>query len=72
MQATITTSRGAIKLNLFPEEAPVTVANFVNLASRGYYDGLRFHRVIERFMIQEPAPQNPSRTYWWKSVPING
>ena len=57
MQATITTSRGAIKLNLFPEEAPVTVANFVNLASRRYYDGLRFHRVIERFMIQGGCPR---------------
>ena len=57
MHATITTSKGAIKLNLFPEQAPVTVANFVNLAARGYYDGLRFHRVIANFMIQGGCPR---------------
>ena len=56
MQATITTSKGAIKLNLFPEQTPVTVANFVNLASRGYYDGLKFHRVIASFMVQGGCP----------------
>ncbi len=57
MQATITTSKGTIKLNLFPDQAPVTVANFVNLASRGYYDGLKFHRVLARFMIQGGCPR---------------
>ena len=57
MQATITTSKGAIKLNLFPEQAPVTVANFVNLATRGYYDGLKFHRVIANFMVQGGCPR---------------
>ena len=57
MQATITTSRGAIRLNLFPEQAPVTVANFVNLAARGYYDGLKFHRVLANFMIQGGCPR---------------
>lgn len=57
MHATITTSKGAIKLNLFPEQVPVTVANFVNLAARGYYDGLRFHRVIANFMIQGGCPR---------------
>ena len=57
MHATITTSKGAIRLNLFPEQAPVTVANFVNLAARGYYDGLRFHRVIANFMIQGGCPR---------------
>ena len=57
MHATITTSKGAIRLNLFPEQAPVTVANFVNLASRGYYDGLKFHRVIANFMIQGGCPR---------------
>ena len=56
MQAAITTNKGAIRLNLFPEKAPVTVANFVNLASRGYYDGLKFHRVIASFMIQGGCP----------------
>ena len=57
MQATITTSKGTIRLNLFPEQAPVTVASFVNLASRGYYDGLGFHRVIANFMIQGGCPR---------------
>ena len=57
MQATITTSKGAIRLNLFPEQAPVTVANFANLAARGYYDGLKFHRVIANFMIQGGCPR---------------
>ena len=57
MQATMTTSKGAIRLNLFPEQAPVTVANFVNLVSRGYYDGIKFHRVIANFMIQGGCPR---------------
>ena len=45
-----------IKLELYPEIAPNTVANFVSLASRGYYDGLIFHRVIPGFMIQGGDP----------------
>ena len=53
---TINTSKGAIKLSLFPDDAPVTCANFLNLASRGYYDGLKFHRVIPDFMIQGGCP----------------
>jgi peptidyl-prolyl cis-trans isomerase B (cyclophilin B) len=50
------TSKGDIKLKLFATQAPVTVANFVNLARRGYYDGLTFHRVIPDFMIQGGCP----------------
>lgn len=57
MRATITTNKGDIRLDLFHEQAPVTVANFVNLAARGYYDGLGFHRVIADFMIQGGCPQ---------------
>lgn len=56
INATIETSRGPIHLELFPDAAPVTVANFVNLARRGYYDGLKFHRVIADFMIQGGCP----------------
>ena len=56
-KATITTNRGDINLNLFEEHAPVTVANFVNLVQRGYYDDLIFHRVIDNFMIQGGCPQ---------------
>jgi peptidyl-prolyl cis-trans isomerase B (cyclophilin B) len=55
--ARIDTSKGAINLELFADQAPVTVASFVNLARRGYYDGLGFHRVIAGFMIQGGCPQ---------------
>ena len=51
------TSKGTINLELFPEKAPVTVASFANLANRGYYDGLKFHRVIPDFMIQGGCPR---------------
>ena len=50
------TARGLIRVRLFADDAPVTVANFVNLASRGYYDGLNFHRVIPDFMVQGGCP----------------
>ncbi|HAO55707.1 MAG TPA: peptidylprolyl isomerase, partial [Gammaproteobacteria bacterium] len=56
MQITILTSKGNIHLRLFPKEAPVTCANFLNLAQRGYYDGLQFHRVIPDFMVQGGCP----------------
>ncbi len=54
--ALIETSKGPIRLRLFDALAPVTVANFANLAQRGYYDGLNFHRVIPDFMIQGGCP----------------
>ena len=54
--AVLKTNKGDIKLRLFADKAPVTVANFVNLAKRGYYDGLTFHRVIPEFMIQGGCP----------------
>ncbi|HEY8899638.1 MAG TPA: peptidylprolyl isomerase [Chthoniobacterales bacterium] len=50
------TSKGDISITLFASLAPVTVANFINLAQRGYYDGLKFHRVIADFMIQGGDP----------------
>ena len=56
MNAVIHTNKGDIKLRLFASKAPVTVANFVNLARRGFYDGLTFHRVIPDFMIQGGCP----------------
>ena len=55
--ATFDTDRGTVRAELFPEKAPLTVANFVNLARRGFYDGLKFHRVIPDFMIQGGCPQ---------------
>ena len=54
--AIFTTSKGTIRTRLFADEAPVTVANFVNLVQRGYYDGLNFHRVIPDFMVQGGCP----------------
>lgn len=56
LTAEITTDRGVVHLNLFADQAPLTVANFVNLAQRGYYDGLTFHRVIPDFMVQGGCP----------------
>lgn len=48
---------GTIVAELYPEVAPITVANFVELAQSGYYDGLTFHRVIQDFMIQGGDPE---------------
>lgn len=56
VSAVVRTNKGDIKLRLFADKAPITVANFVNLAKRGYYDGLTFHRVIPDFMIQGGCP----------------
>ncbi|PJK02796.1 peptidylprolyl isomerase [Lysobacteraceae bacterium NML75-0749] len=56
LTAIIDTDRGTIKLELFADKAPLTVANFVNLAQRGFYNGLNFHRVIADFMIQGGCP----------------
>ena len=55
--ATFDTDRGPIRIQMEPEKAPLTVANFANLAQRGFYDGLSFHRVINDFMIQGGCPQ---------------
>ncbi|GAB6196347.1 peptidylprolyl isomerase [Lysobacter xanthus] len=51
------TDRGPIRVELAADKAPVTVANFVNLAKRGFYDGLSFHRVINDFMVQGGCPK---------------
>ena len=55
--ATIETSKGVIRLELHEDRAPKTVANFEKLAGEGFYDGLKFHRVIQNFMIQTGCPQ---------------
>lgn len=55
-QAQIKTSFGTIQLQLFPDQAPKTVENFVTLAKQNYYDGVIFHRVIPDFMIQGGDP----------------
>jgi len=55
--ATIDTTMGAIELELFESDAPKTVQNFSDLAGKGFYDGLTFHRVIPDFMVQAGCPQ---------------
>ena len=59
--ANFDTSRGAIRVELAADKAPLTVANFVNLAKHGFYDGLNFHRVIPDFMIQGGCPEGSGR-----------
>jgi cyclophilin family peptidyl-prolyl cis-trans isomerase len=54
--ATLHTNHGAVELELFPDEAPKTVENFVKLARDGFYDGIVFHRVIPDFMVQGGDP----------------
>tara|TARA_B100001250_G_scaffold383963_1_gene378321 strand:+ start:635 stop:1072 length:438 start_codon:yes stop_codon:yes gene_type:complete len=56
IRATMQTDQGTINLDLFEEQAPLTVANFVKLAKEGFYDGLAFHRVIDGFMAQGGCP----------------
>jgi peptidyl-prolyl cis-trans isomerase B (cyclophilin B) len=59
--ATIKTTRGTIKIKLFADKTPKTVANFVTLANKGFYNGLKFHRVIADFMIQTGCPEGTGR-----------
>jgi peptidyl-prolyl cis-trans isomerase B (cyclophilin B) len=59
--AVFETARGPIRIELAPDKAPLTVANFVNLAKRGFYDGLDFHRVIADFMVQGGCPEGSGR-----------
>ena len=56
MNANIKTNKGTISLKLFEDKAPLTVANFVNLVNRGFYENITFHRVINDFMIQTGCP----------------
>jgi cyclophilin family peptidyl-prolyl cis-trans isomerase len=56
-RATIRTTRGAITVRLFPNQAPITVHNFVTLAGRGYFDGILFHRVVPAFVAQAGCPR---------------
>ena len=59
--ATIETTRGTIRITLFEKDAPKTVANFEDLAKKGFYDGTAFHRVIPNFMVQggDPLSKKP-------------
>ncbi|HAS43987.1 MAG TPA: peptidyl-prolyl cis-trans isomerase [Microscillaceae bacterium] len=59
--AEIHTDKGVMKIEFFEQDAPGTVANFVKLASEGFYDGLTFHRVIPNFVIQGGCPEGTGR-----------
>ena len=56
IKITMKTNKGNISLTIYALNTPITAANFLNLASRGYYDGISFHRVIPNFMIQGGDP----------------
>ena len=57
LTAVFDTSKGPIRVKLFADKVPYTVANFVNLINHGFYNGLNFHRVIPDFMVQAGCPQ---------------
>lgn len=61
LTADIVTNKGTIEVSLTDKQTPKTVANFVNLALRGYYNGVKFHRVINNFMIQGGDPTGTGR-----------
>lgn len=67
MNAFLKTNKGNIKLELFTDDAPNTVANFTKLAKEGFYDGTKFHRVIESFMIQggDPLTKDDAQARRW-------
>ena len=57
MNCTINTEKGTMQAEFFTEDAPKTVANFIDLAKKGFYNGLTFHRVIPNFVIQGGCPK---------------
>ena len=65
--AVMQTNKGVIELELFSNDAPKTVENFVKLAQEGFYDGVKFHRVIKGFMLQggDPLSKDDSRQAEW-------
>jgi len=67
VNVTINTNMGAIGLELYTKDAPNTVDNFVKLAKEGFYDGVKFHRVIKDFMIQggDPLTKDASKKSAW-------
>jgi cyclophilin family peptidyl-prolyl cis-trans isomerase len=67
MNATFHTNKGDFSFQLFPEQAPATVENFVKLAQAGFYNGVKFHRIIKGFMIQggDPLTKDDSQMARW-------
>ena len=64
MQATLHTNKGDITIEFFGADAPNTVANFTKLASAGFYNGTKFHRVIKGFMVQGGDPLGTGTGVW--------
>lgn len=66
-KATIKTNKGDIVVELYPDKVPLTVTNFLTLAKSGYYDGIKFHRIIEDFMAQagDPNTKDDSKKALW-------
>lgn len=66
-KATIKTNKGDIVLELYPDKVPLTVTNFLTLAKSGYYDGIKFHRIIPGFMAQvgDPNAKDDSKKALW-------
>jgi cyclophilin family peptidyl-prolyl cis-trans isomerase len=74
-QVVIETNKGPITMELDPKLAPNTVNNFVSLARDGYYDGLKFHRVVPEFVIQGGDPEGSGRGgpgYKFADEPVRG
>ena len=67
MSATLKTNKGNITIELFEEQAPNTVANFIKLAEENFYNGVKFHRIIKGFMIQggDPLTKDDSKMALW-------
>ncbi|MCZ7402128.1 MAG: peptidylprolyl isomerase [Candidatus Methanoperedens sp.] len=68
--ATIITEKGTIKFELYEMEAPITTKNFIDLAQKGFYDGLTFHRVVPGFVIQGGDPKGDGTGGSGKTIPL--
>lgn len=68
--ATIVTEKGTIKFELYEKEAPITTKNFIELAQKGFYDGLTFHRVEPGFVIQGGDPEGDGTGGSGKTIPL--
>ena len=68
--ATIETTKGIIKFELYEKEAPITTKNFIDLAEKGFYNGLMFHRVVPNFVIQGGDPKGDGTGGSGKNIPL--
>jgi peptidyl-prolyl cis-trans isomerase B (cyclophilin B) len=68
--AVIETNKGTIRFELYEKDAPITTANFIDLALRGFYDGLKFHRHVPNFIIQGGCPRGDGTGGASRKVPL--